>query len=81
MAATRDYLSFSAICTYEVMPVEVSLQVHRWTAGRVSLLKPGVRDAIHRAIEHHFQQQMSGETAHCRRTDVAVSGRVARARR
>jgi len=60
-AAPRNYLSFSAIRTYQSCPLKYYF---KYVAG---LPEESVSSslvfgsAIHRAIEHHFRQQMSGE--------------------
>lgn len=60
LAAPRDYLSFGAIRTYQSCPLKyyfkyiAGLPEHSVSASLV------FGSAIHRAIEHHFRQQLSG---------------------
>ena len=61
--STRDYLSFSAIRTYQTCPLKFFF---KYVAGlpeptvSVSLVFGG---AIHRAIEHHFRELLAGGDA------------------
>lgn len=60
-AAQRDYLSFSAIRTYQSCPLKYFFKYIAGLPEESVAASLVFGSAIHRAIEHHFQQQMSGE--------------------
>lgn len=60
LAAPRDYLSFSAIRTYQSCPLKYHFKYIAGLPEESVSSSLVFGSAIHRAIEHHYRQQMIG---------------------